>query len=394
MKSLLYITGRFPHPLDKGDKLRAFYCIKELSQLYHIHLFSLSDESIAPESLDQLSQYCKDIQLCYIPKKNSITRILKGRFKKWPHQVSYFWDATIAESLLEYYQRIQPAIVFCQLARMAPYITHTPLVYHPYKVLDYMDAFSLNARRRSNYANFFESTFFSWESSLMLDYERHVASIFEKKCIISTVDANYIGVDNIQIIANGVDQKIFSPSKVSTTVKDIDILFVGNMSYHPNIAAAEYLCKKILPQLVKKGFTLKTVIAGTDPSDKVKNLADESVTVTGYVEDITNYYARATILVAPIFQGSGLQNKLLEAMAMLVPCVTTSLINAPLQARPNDEIYIADSQEEFESSIIKLLNDPSERSRIAQNAYNFVNKKYNWADVATELTKNCLNDVG
>jgi len=157
------------------------------------------------------------------------------------------------------------------------------------------------------------------------------------------------------------------------------------MSYPPNILGANYLVKNVLPILNKKEITVKTVFAGAKPADSIKSMASKNIKVTGWVDDLRIYYAKAKVFVAPMQIGTGLQNKLLEAMSMEIPCITTPLTNQALGATDGDNILIAKTAEEFATHIKFLLKNPKEAERIGKKGRTFVQENYSWEKAGNKL---------
>ncbi len=379
-KELVVITSRFPFPLEKGDKLRAYYQIKELSKHYNVHLISTTEHNISYEDRKELSQFCKSIHSYKI-----------GKFEKWfgagltlfgesPIQIGYFYHRRIHRKIKKLLEQIEPDHIYCQLIRSAEYVKN----YHDCpKTIDYMDALSKGVERRSEKAKGLVRLIFEKEFKRLLKYENAIFNYFEYHTIISEQDKNYIfhkERDKIRVIANGVDESFLHYSTDSAEQRDI--LFTGNMSYPPNITASNYIVKEVLPLLEVTGTV---TIAGANPSKEVEALKTDHVIITGFVEDIKEYYGSHKIFVAPMFLGTGLQNKLLEAMAIGIPCITTTLANNALQAKPDHEILIADDSEEFAHQIQKLLKNELLRQEIARNAKIFIKENYNWYNVSKEL---------
>jgi glycosyltransferase involved in cell wall biosynthesis len=144
------------------------------------------------------------------------------------------------------------------------------------------------------------------------------------------------------------------------------------------------LCNKILPIIQKTHHNCNVLISGATPHNRVKKLADKQITIRGWTHDIREIYASGKIFVAPMFIGTGLQNKLLEAMAMGIPCVTTSLANNALLA-DNSEIIIANNQEDFASSCIKILNSKKISNNLSRKGLEFIKKTYNWDIINNDL---------
>jgi glycosyltransferase involved in cell wall biosynthesis len=209
--------------------------------------------------------------------------------------------------------------------------------------------------------------------------------MFENKTIISVPDRNLIAhhrKEEIEIISNGVDTEYYKP--IANT-KEFDLLFTGNMGYPPNINSVEFLVNSILPLVIKDFPQIKVCIAGAKPSQKVLDLKGPNVTVTGWVEDMREYYSRAKIFIAPMQIGTGLQNKLLEAMAMKVPCITSGLANSALNALEGKEILTGNSPEEYAQHITSLLKDDQKSKILGEEGYNFVLNKYKWQVINAKL---------
>ena len=165
--------------------------------------------------------------------------------------------------------------------------------------------------------------------------------------------------EKIVVVANGVD---FSKYVYSDAPKQYDLIFSGNMSYAPNIDAAEYLAKEIFPQLKVEFPDLKLVLCGTNPAPRVQALRSKDVIVTGWVDSMSEYYGKSRIFIAPMRLGTGLQNKLLEAMAMKLPCVTSTLAGRPLEGiEEGKEVIIFESSVPLDLKAQFALNDVTVR---------------------------------
>ena len=162
------------------------------------------------------------------------------------------------------------------------------------------------------------------------------------------------------------------------------------MQYQPNVKSAIYIVTHILPLVKEKIPGVLLLISGTSPTKEVQELASDAVTVSGWMDDIRDAYNQAIIFIAPMQIGTGLQNKLLEAMAMEMPCVTSKLANNALNAKTNDEILIGNSKEEYAELIIKLINDSSKREALGKNGQTYVRNNFNWET----STKKLLESMG
>jgi len=234
-------------------------------------------------------------------------------------------------------------------------------------------------------APFYSRPVFRSEYKRLLKYEHDVFEMFDNKTIISIPDRNLIPhpeKEKIHIVINGVDTDFFKPMDRE---KDYEIVFIGNMAYPPNVNAAEYLATKVLPVVQKTKPEARLLLAGATPDKRVLALQSDSVTVTGWMDDIRDGYARAKIFIAPMQIGTGLQNKLLEAMAMKVPSITSKLANNALCAKDGKEILVGSTPEDYAVLIIKLLDNPEFANKIAEAGYQFVIDNYNWESATAVL---------
>jgi sugar transferase (PEP-CTERM/EpsH1 system associated) len=380
---LLITLSRVPYPLDKGDKLRAYYFIKYLSKYFDIVLFCVSSSKIHPETKEKLGVYCTEVHIYRLSKFFLIINLIKAFLKGLPLQVGYFYNKRAKNSLESFIRRHNPDYILCQLVRMAEYVKDVNLP----KMLDYQDAFSYGLKRRIEKSDFFSKLILRIEFNRMLKYEHNVFDLFDKKIIISDTDRMLIPHDlrkQIFIISNGVDTDYYKPTNIT---KEFDIMFSGNMSYPPNIDAVLFLVNEILPIVNKDKKDIRVLIAGTSPADAIKKLNSNNIKVTGWVDDMRLCYSKSKIFIAPMRLGIGLQNKLLEAMAMGLPCITTSLANNALKATENKEILVGNSKNELAEALLKLLNDTEFRNYLSENSIKFVKENYSWEKNIEDLAK-------
>ncbi|HTF03290.1 MAG TPA: glycosyltransferase [Bacteroidia bacterium] len=342
----------------------------------------MNGSNLHPDAKQQLEKYCSEVHFYYMSRGEMMMNMLGGVFGKMPMQVAWFYSSTVQEQIDRLVEKIQPDRIYCQLIRTAEYARkHKSII----RTVDFMDVFSKGMERRLEKVNIFRKPAFYFEMKRVARYERDIFNEFERHTIISEQDRELMPVrrpSEIAVIPNGVDINYFHSLHRH---KEYDLLFNGNMNYPPNVESAVFLVKKIVPLLVEKYPAIKVLISGANPSSAVKSLASENVTVTGWVDDIRESFARSRILVAPMQSSIGLQNKLLEGMAMRIPCVTTPLSNNALRATPGKEIMVADSEEEFAAAIIKLISHPELAVSICDDAWKFVRDYYSWEPICDRL---------
>lgn len=391
---IVFVTSRFPFPVEKGDKLRAYHQIRVLSERHEIHLVAISHQRISSEAMKAMEPYCTSVKVFYINRWLFPFQLLLGWLQGLPLQISYFLDRTIKRKVQYHIIHLDPDHIICQLIRATPYVRSLPLR----KTLDYMDVFSEGMRQRAAKYGLFGFPF-QWEANRLTRYERSIYKDFDKHTIISHQDRNRLSLATaaqVAVIPNGVDVS-FAPKPGHTPA--YDLVFVGNLGYIPNMEAVHVLERQLLPELKRRGHPVTLLIAGARPGTGISRLNhQEGITVRGWMDDIRDAYADGRIFVAPMFSGLGLQNKILEAMAMSLPCVTTSMVNNAIGAAHGESIFVADSVSQMADFIIQLLSDKPLAARTATAARQFVLDHYQWESQVEKLetfiqTKNIYHSV-
>ncbi len=381
---ILFLVPRVPYPLEKGDKLRAYLHAQRLSQEHEVHLCCLQEAPLHPEAEKELRSICSQLTIFPLKRPLILWNLFLGLFSLKPFQVHYFFQGWIKRELEHLIREDPPDRIYCQLIRTSEYVKDLHSIS---RTIDYMDAFSKGLERRKDRTSFPMKQLLKEESRRTTLYENLVYEYFDQHIIISEQDRNLIphpSRKEIHVLPNGIDTEHFHPLERE---KDKDLLFTGNMAYPPNIDSAVHLVRDILPLVrnERPGSTL--LIAGVSPSKKVRELEEEEVEISGWVKDIREAYARSRIFIAPMIMGSGLQNKLLEAMAMGLPCITTPLANAALGAPAGEAILVARSKEALAEKVIELLKDEELRMRIAEAGKRFVRKNYDLKVMGNQLEK-------
>ncbi|MHC1708296.1 MAG: glycosyltransferase [Bacteroidales bacterium] len=386
---ILMLLPRVPYPLEKGDKLRAFHQLRLLSRNHEIFLFCLNDDSLHPDALIKLKPYCKAIEIYDLTLGCRLWNLFRVIWNGNPFQVGYFYSGHGKKKLKEFIQTHQPEHLYCQLVRTAEYVKDIPIK----KTLDYQDVFSKGVERRIRKSPWCLRWGFKSEYKRMLKYENKVFSWFNNKTIISEPDRDLIPHPEnkkIAIIPNGVNFEYFQPQSVDPVY---DLLFTGNMSYPPNIDSVGFLVHDILPLVHEVNPEVTLLIAGAKPHKKVKDLGSKKVTIGGWMRDMRDCYSQAKIFIAPMRIGTGLQNKLLEAMSMELPCITSPLANNALYAAENKEILVGVSAQDYADHILFLLDHHEEARNIGTAGGSFVRRNFNWENYTAQLENIIINTL-
>lgn len=383
---LFVILSRFPYPLEKGDKLRAYHQLKSLSKTNEIILCTLTDTSVKDEWIKNLEAFCSQVHVFKLNKALIYFNTIKQVFTHTPYQIGYFYQRSVNRKIQKLITAEKPDHIYCQLIRTTEYVKNIHTIP---KTLDYMDALGKGMYRRAEISSGIRKKLFQIEGKRLSEYENRIFDYFNHHTIISKQDRKFINhpqQDKIAIIENGISSAFSNYEK--KVEKKYDLIFTGNMNYPPNVECACFIVNDILPILQKNNANVSVLLSGANPHQRITDLSqNKNVTVTGWVDDIRDSYAQGKLFVAPLFIGTGLQNKLLEAMAMGLPCITTTLANNALQAVDQESILIANNAEDFAKTIIGLLKDQSRVNEISEHSKRFVSANFNWDMSVEKLSK-------
>ncbi|MFQ5866793.1 MAG: glycosyltransferase [bacterium] len=390
---ILFITPRLLYPTDRGDKIRPFNFARILSKKYNLHLVSFIQSRKETKYIDNLKEYFVSIDTVYFSRWKSFLNMGLNIFffRPLPLQVYYFKSIAFKKKVKEALEKQKVDLAYIFHLRMAQYLVGKDEVY---KVLDFTDAVSLFMKRLVSYSEWYMKPIFLYERSRLLKYEKRLMRYFDEHWVVSDIDKKALGngdrhnnYSNLYVVPNGVDTDYFKNDfeKIKEKKDERIMLFVGYMG-RESIDSVLYFYKKIYPLIRKIIPDVEFYIVGANPPNKIRALAKNSnVVVAGYVEDLREWYHKASILVAPMRFVAGMQNKILEAMAMELPVVTTSYGNEGIDAVNGKEIFVADTPEEFSQRAIDLLNDKKLRKKIGRAGREFVKNKYRWESVLERI---------
>lgn len=377
---ILVIVSRFPYPLEKGDKLRAYYQLRELAKTFEITLVAITDKPVDEQSIKAVRKHCEQIIIQRINWFSKSVGILRSLINGLPFQVGYFYRLSISRTIKQIIKEKDFKHIYCQLVRCSEYIKNIHTIP---KTIDYMDALSAGVERRIEKQSFYRKWVFRSEAERLKKYERHIFDYFEHHTIISEQDKALIhhpDKQKIHCVPNGIESSFFEDLFKS---QEFDFVFVGNMSYPPNIEAVNYIASNILPAF----NNARLLISGATPHPSVKKLASssEQIEITGWVDDIRESYCKGKVFLAPMMIGTGMQNKLLEAMALGIPCVTTPLANNAISAKNKQEIMVGTTKEDLIDCCQQLLSNPELYQNISTQAKEMVLQKYSWESSTAKL---------
>ncbi|SDT96756.1 TIGR03087 family PEP-CTERM/XrtA system glycosyltransferase [Desulfobacula phenolica] len=388
-KNILYLCHRIPYPPNKGDKIRSFNEIKYFSKNHTIDLLTLADD---PEDLryaENLKEYCRQVMVFPL---NKISGKIKGFFSLlFGQSISqgYFYKREF-QSTFDKWTRSKPYDdLICFSSPMAEYVFRAQKKIKDIAKNLIMDFCDLDSEKWNLYAQktaFPLNKIYKKEASRLLQFEIKINKAFDKSVFVSHKEAvlfikHYPGAKNIQVVSNGVDYQYFDSEKteISQFFSSPMLVFSGAMDYYANIDGVTWFAKEILPEIKKKIPDVNFYIVGSNPDPRVKALEkDTSIIVTGFVKDIREYYKAADLCIIPLRIARGVQNKVLEAMAMGKAVISTTPAVQGINPKVKQVVEIEDDPLKFARKIISVMNNTDRIKELGNSASIFVVQNYNW----------------
>lgn len=363
MNDLLFLAHRIPFPPNKGDKLRSFHLLRYLSAYYRIHLGCFVDDPADMQYGEEVKKYCAEA--CLVPLDPRWRRIcsLSALLTGESLSVAYYRTGALSAWVRDLFGRVDVRRVLVFSSVMAQY---AEAVQGATRVADMVDVDSAKWTRYAKDKPWPLSWLYGREGRKLLDFEVKTASAFDATVFVSGAEAQLfmelsrMPGRRVHFAANGVDTDYFRPGLEQPSPYPANarvLAFTGAMDYFPNVDAVTWFATDIFPTLKARFDGLQFAIVGARPSAEVRRLADrEGIIVTGTVADVRPYLAHAIAAVAPLRIARGIQNKVLEGMAMGLPVVATPDAAEGLQVVAGKELIIARSIDDFVAAVTDVLS--------------------------------------
>lgn len=365
--------------------MKIYNLARLMRDAHEIHLIAIAENGADLSYKAELEQVFHKVDFVYVPKWKSILNVLAGIFSNIPLQVAYFKSKKFSALLHAKIEEEQYSVIHVQHLRMSQFIQSQD---RSHAVLDLPDAFSLYWKRRAEKADhIFKAWFARMEYRRLLSYEKKVLPGFPLNLVCSPEDKKHLEENthaHIQVLPNGVDVDLFTREADSKIIPN-RILFTGNMDYEPNVDAVCYFVEEIFPLVLNKIPDAVFVIAGQRPVAKVRKLADSNVIITGFVENMSTEYSKASVVVAPLRFGAGTQNKVLEAMSIGVPVVCTEIGFLGLGVESGQGAILAADKASFAREVVQILNNLEYRNRISKTGRDIIVSIFSWQAVSKKL---------
>jgi len=389
-EALLFLAHRLPYPPSKGDKVRSWHFFRHLAKSYRVYLGTFIDDPTDWEHVAMLERLCAGLHVeAIVPwarRARSLPALLNGEALSLP----YFRSKSLRQWVGETVRRERITRAFAFSSPMAQYVLGMPQLR---SVVDFVDMDSAKWGDYATRRGWPASALYEREARCLLAYERAVAARAEASVFVTEEEARRFrqeapGLEDRAVaIPNGVDNDYFSPEhefRSPFAPDERPIVFTGAMDYWPNVDAVGWFAREVLPEIRVREPCARFYVVGMNPERAVRALAsDGATTVTGRVDDVRPYLQHARVVVAPLRVARGIQNKVLEAMAMAKPVVATVRAAEALSVRA-DELGVASDAHGFACKVLELM-DPARGHAMGWRARARVLEDYAWPASLAQL---------
>ena len=366
--NILYLCHRFPFPPKRGGKIRPFNMIRHLQASGHqVTVCSLARSAAEAEEGRGIAAHCTAFHIGHVKEPVQFARMIARLPLTTPSSMGYFYSTALASQVRQLLAAQRWDLIFVHCSSVAQYVEHVTDVP---KILDFGDMDSQKWLEYAHYKPFPLSLGYTLEGSKMLWAEKRLARRFD--LCTATTRAEWQTLDGYGTGAatdwfpNGVDAQFFSPTDGTYDAETIS--FIGRMDYYPNQECMQRFCDQVWPLLRQQRPQMKLLIVGADPSPAMLALGQRpGVTVTGSVPEVQPYIRGSALMVAPLAIARGTQNKILEAMAMGVPVVTSSVAAGGVDAEPENHLLVADTPQQIAAAVLRITQNPAQRQHFANS---------------------------
>lgn len=389
---LLFLCHRIPYPPNKGDKIRSFHLLHHLSQEFNVYLATFVDDPADWPYQADVEKFCVDSIFCGLRPGAAKVKSLVGLLSGQPLSLPYYANREMAAWVDNCTQAQEVDHVVVYSSAMAQYVLNEVSDFQR-KVIDFVDVDSDKWFQYAEQKSWPMSWLLKRESRALLDYEVALAKAFDAGLFVSSAEADLFRdmspatAHKIGFYNNGVNVDYFDAQKMYENPYPDDcvpVVFTGAMDYWPNVDAVKWFATEVLPLLREREPTASFYIVGGNPSRDVQRLVDlDGVFVTGRVEDIRPYIRHAAVIVAPMRLARGVQNKVLEAMALAKSVVVSGKGLEGIDARHGHEVLVADDPEEYVNGILSVLE--GDYPELGNQALRHVRQHFDWDNNLPEV---------
>jgi len=395
MGDILFIAHRVPWPPNRGDKIRSYHFMRKLMEFAPVHLACFADDEAEAQKDDVLKGKLASVNIVTRGKpqwKAGIEALISGK----PVSLTSFGSAELSEAVQSLIQKHNVDCVFVFSGQMAQFV---PAKYDGQFVMDFAD---VDSAKFESYGSEGAGPL-AWinkrEGRLLKQFEDQIGCAANQSLFVSEEEANLfreraqLNSDKVRAVGNGIDLKFYNPSIAKAVEKPSSgplIVFTGQMDYRPNVEAVQSFAKDAMPKILSQHPGARFAIVGRAPTNSVKALnGKDGVMVTGSVPDIRSWLKAADVIIAPLRIARGIQNKVLEAMAMAKPVVASTAAAEGIAAKNGVHFLVANDVTEEAKLVSRLLSDHKLSEKIGRAAQELIHSQYSWDGQLAELASIC-----
>jgi sugar transferase (PEP-CTERM/EpsH1 system associated) len=388
---ILIVTDSCPYPMFSGGKIRVYNLIKRIAEKHEVWLATFVHNAEEIQGLTQMEKICCEVigvKINKIPRLNKLIGYLKYALRGIPFEYFYLDSEDFSRELRTLTEKVDFDILHMLPSGMGVYLDHLSLKPSCKCILGFFDVNSNQYNRISRIQRNPYWQIRNWLFAFMTRrWEPKITQQFDRCEVVSESDKKMLQQINplvkIDVIPNGVDTHLFHP--LPKSVGPPIMMFIGNLDYYPCRDAMLYFTKEIFPIIRNTLPNAELLIVGVNPPPEIKKLESNAIHVTGQVLDIKPYYQQSTVCVVPLRAGGGTRLKILEAMALGRPVISTSIGFEGLKVIPDEDLLVGDSPELFAQKTISLLTNNNLYHKITSHAYDLVKETYDWDILARSL---------
>lgn len=382
---IFFVCQRVPFPPDRGDKITTYHEIRHLAERHEVHVFCLADGTADLANVPKAESFVASVTASVVTKLGTRWRALLALVSGAPLSVAAFHSRDLHQAIRRRFDELKPDLLIVYSCNVAQYAAHFEGCA---RIMQFADLDSLKWGQYAERHGPLSAWLYRLEQRRLLAYERRIARSFSHSLVCTDVErrdfTRLIPDAPVSLVANGVDLDYFRPLGGRKTAGAI--VFTGVMDYLPNVDAVIWFCAEILPLIRQQVPDATFVICGSRPVPEVKELARQpGVTVTGWVEDTRPYLDAAEVFAAPLRMARGVQNKVLEALAMGLPCVSSVAAWSGTVVPMGDGILATNDPQEFANAVVGLLRDAEYRRQMAGKARLAAETHYTWSAQLSRL---------
>jgi sugar transferase (PEP-CTERM/EpsH1 system associated) len=379
MPDILFLAHRVPFPPDRGDKIRAYNILRYLSRHKRVHLIAFADDPADLKRKGGLAKITGNRQIVWRSKPQLVAGA-QSLIGHRPLSLTAFDNDEVHRAVESMLARHSIGTIYVFSSQMAQYVPARP---RQKVIMDFVDMDSAKFATYGKQSTGFTGWMMRREGRLLAQYEKAVAQRADASLFVSAAEAALFrertGAERVEVVENGIDTEAFDPGaqfKRMDTMGDL-IVFTGQMDYRPNIEGVTWFVETILPHIRLRHPQARFAIVGRKPTEAVKALAKHpGVSVTGEVPDVRPWLHAAAVVVAPLKLARGIQNKVLEAMAMGRPIVASAAAATGIDH--GGTIEVGETVGQIADAVNRLIADPAAAARLGASARQQVIDHYSW----------------